>query len=186
MSEMKVSGTETDNTLSGAWLLVLLGGIVSVLLGLVLITWPGATIVVVGVITAMWLVAIGLVTIVGGFAKGLTGGTRAMLFISGALILLAGLVMFRGAFELVVVLAILLGIGLLLRSVTFFVRASEERDRRGWLIFGGVLLALLSIGVFMWPALSLGTFVWIAGIVLVITGIIEIVGAFFVKHDMGA
>ena len=186
MSEIDSTVTVQDEGLGSAWLMVLLGGIVSVLLGLVLITWPGATIAVVGVITAIWLIAIGLVTIVGGFSRALTGGTRALMFIAGALVLLTGLVMIRGAFDLVVVLAIFLGIGLLLRGLTLFVRAGEERKRRGWLIFGGVVFVLLGIVVFVWPALSLATFVWIAGVVLIVTGIIEIIGAFYVKHDTGA
>jgi uncharacterized membrane protein HdeD (DUF308 family) len=186
MAQTETTPDGSVDDFSGAWLLVLLGGVVSVVLGLVLIAWPGQTIVVVGVITAIWLVAIGLVTLVGGFSKSLSGGSRALLFITGALVLLAGLVMFRGAFDLVIVLAILLGIGLLLRSLALFVRASEEPDRRGWLILGGTVFAVLSVAVFIWPELSLGTFVWITGFVLVVTGIFEVVGAFFLKHDMGA
>ena len=146
---------------------------------------PDATLVVVGVLLAIWLVALGLVSIVSGFSRGLSGGARSLLFIAGAIILIAGLIAFRGAVEAVWILAVFVGIGLVLRSISMFVRATEEPGRRGWSIFAGIIIALLAIAVFVWPDLTLSIFVWIVGIILVISGVIEVIGAFFLKSDSG-
>ena len=54
-------------------------------------------------------------------------------------------------------------------------------DGRGWLITGGLLLIAGAIVIFVWPDLAVGTIVWIAGLMLVVLGISEIVGAFQVK-----
>ena len=49
----------------------------------------------------------------------------------------------------------------------------------------GIIIALLAIAVFVWPDLTLSIFVWIVGIILVISGVIEVIGAFFLKSDSG-
>ena len=58
---------------------------------------------------------------------------------------------------------------------------SKGKDGRGWLITGGVLLLIGAVVIFVWPNAAVSLIVTIAGIVLIIVGISEIVGAFQVK-----
>jgi uncharacterized membrane protein HdeD (DUF308 family) len=52
------------------------------------------------------------------------------------------------------------------------------------MITGGILGILGAIVIFVWPA-TIGVIVWITGIMLIVLGISEIVGAFQVKKAAG-
>ena len=78
------------------WGLVLALGITSIIVGIIAVVWPGATIVVIAILVAAWLIVSGIFQIVRGFGRGLSGGMRALLFISGALSLILGLFAISG------------------------------------------------------------------------------------------
>ena len=54
-------------------------------------------------------------------------------------------------------------------------------DGRGWLISGGILMIIGALVIFFYPLGSLTTLIWISGIMLILLGISEIVGAFQMK-----
>ena len=58
---------------------------------------------------------------------------------------------------------------------------SKGVDGRGWLITGGLLMIVGAIVIFVWPSLAIGTIVVITGIILIILGFSEIVGALQVR-----
>ena len=160
------------------WGLVLALGITSIIVGIIALVWPGATIVVLAILVAAWLIVSGIFQVVRGFGHGLSGGMRALLFISGALSLILGLFAISGIWQAVEILAIFIGIGFLFRGFGMLFESAEQSSGRGWSIFGGILMLIGGFVVLVWPGISLLTLAWVAGIWLVVGGIFEIIAAF--------
>jgi uncharacterized membrane protein HdeD (DUF308 family) len=163
------------------WGLVLALGITSVIVGILAIAWPGKTLVVVAVLLAAWLIVSGVFQVVRGFSRGLSGGMRALLFISGALSLILGLIAISGIWRAVEILAIFIGIGFLFRGFGLLLESAETSGSRGWNIFGGILMLIGGFVVLVWPGLSLVTLTWIVGIWLIVGGLFEVFAAFKLK-----
>lgn len=171
------------NTLAAVgrhWGLLLFFGILSVLIGVVAMVWPGKTLVVFAVFFGAWLLVSGIFQLIEAFSHGLDGGSRAMLAISGVCGIILGLLCFRGVLQSLEILGLLLGLAWIIRGVITFVAgiAAKGQSGRGWVIFGGVVLFVGGIVILVWPGISLVTLTFVAGIWLVVFGIVEIIGAF--------
>lgn len=160
------------------WGLVLFFGICSVVIGIVALVWPAATVVVIAILVAAWLIVTGIYQIIRGFSRGLSGGLRALLIISGVLSLILGLIAISGMFRAVEILAIFIGIGFLFRGFGLLFTGAEGGPGRGWDIFGGIVMLIGGFVVLVWPGISLVTLAWVAGIWLIVGGIFEIIAAF--------
>ncbi len=161
--------------------MVLFLGITSLLVGIVAVIWPGKTIVVVALLLAVYLIVSGIFQLIRGFGSGLSGGMRALLFIGGILSLVLGLLMIRSAFQAVEILAIFVGIAFLFRGFGSIFQAVEQKEGRGWNIFGGILMLIGGVVVLEWPGISLATLTWVMGIWMIVGGIFEIVAAFMLR-----
>lgn len=163
------------------WWVLLFAGILSLLVGIAAIAWPGKTVIVVAVVFAIWLIVSGIFSIVRGFASGLTGGMRALFIITGILSLVLGIFAIRGEFQELYILSLFIGIGFLFRGFSTLFLGFESKDGRGWNIFFGVVMLIGGLIVLIWPGISLVTLTWVVGIWLVVIGIYEIIAAFSVK-----
>jgi uncharacterized membrane protein HdeD (DUF308 family) len=163
------------------WGVLLFLGITSVIIGIIALVWPGATILVIAVLLAIWLVVSGIFQIIRGFSRGLSGGMRALLLISGILSLFLGIFMFTGIWRAVELLAIFIGIAFLFRGFGSLFMAAEQKEGRGWNIFGGIIMLIGGLVVLTWPGISLVTLAWVTGIWLIVSGIFEIIAAFRLK-----
>lgn len=168
------------------WGVLLFMGLASIVLGIVIMVWPGKTVVVVAVLLAIYLVVMGIFEIIRGFGRGLSGGNRALLFIGGALSLILGLFAFRGfrledsPLNAVWLLAVFIAVSFIFRGVSQLMMAGESKDARGWNIFGGIVSLLLGIIILVTPG-DIVLLAWLAGIWLIIGGIFWVVGSFQVK-----
>ena len=72
MSNVDVMETEEGalKAISKTWGVLLFLGLLSIVIGIVIMAWPGKTVVVVAVILAVWLVVSGIFEIVRGFGRG--------------------------------------------------------------------------------------------------------------------
>ncbi len=163
------------------WGIALTLGIVSLIIGLIALIWPAATIVVIAILLAIWLLVSGVFEIVRAFGHGLSGGMRALLLITGVLSIFVGILAFRSAFEAVEILSIFIGIAFLFRGFGALFTGIESKDGRGWNIFGGIVMLIGGIVVLTWPGMSLVTLAWVCGIWLIVIGIFEIVAAFGIR-----
>jgi uncharacterized membrane protein HdeD (DUF308 family) len=59
--------------------------------------------------------------------------------------------------------------------------AAEQKEGRGWNIFGGIIMLIGGLVVLTWPGISLVTLAWVTGIWLIVSGIFEIIAAFRLK-----
>lgn len=182
MSSETVVVTESSNAIIGKnWWLLLFGGIISVVIGVIAMVWPQQTAFVVAVLLAIYLVISGIFEFVRGFSAGLTGGMRALLFISGVLSVILGLLMFRSAFQAVEILGILIGIAFLFRAFGVFFLAADDKEGRGWNIFFGIVLLIAGVVMLVWPVTTAVALAWLIGLWLVIIGLVEIIGSFMLK-----
>jgi hypothetical protein len=119
------------------------------------------------------------------FRVGLSGGMRALFFISGILSMLLGLFAFSGhedsIFRAEWILAIFIGIAFLFQGFGALFAAAESRDGRGWNIFGGIVLVIAGIVVLVVPLGSLFALAVVVGIWLIIMGIFALVSAFSIR-----
>ncbi|WNJ56209.1 DUF308 domain-containing protein [Nocardia seriolae] len=98
-----------------AWQSILVTGVLSVLLGVVVLAWPGPTLVVAGVAFGIYLVASGLLQLISAFGLHADAGLRILAFISGILSLVLGYFCFNSTLESILLLAIWIGISWLFR-----------------------------------------------------------------------
>ncbi len=182
--------TESDQdalkAISKTWGVLLFLGLLSIVIGIVIMAWPGKTVVVVAVILAIWLVISGIFEIIRGFGSGLSGGMRALLFIGGVLSLILGLFAFRGfvvedsPIDAVWLLALFVGINFIFSGIGQLFAAGEVKEGRGWNIFGGIVSLLLGIIILVVPS-DLALLAWVFGIFVVVSGLMLVISAFRVK-----
>ena len=129
----------------------------------------------------VFLVVSGSTEIVLAFTPDINTGTRALLFISGALSLVLGALAFRDLEQgyATWLMAIWIGVGFVFAGVAEVAMAIEESGipDRGWLIFTGVLSMIAGVAVLVWPFASISVLAIVVGTWLVILGIAEIVWA---------
>ncbi|MDP1877946.1 MAG: DUF308 domain-containing protein [Actinomycetota bacterium] len=179
----------SDNALGSIgshWGIILFLGITSVIVGIIALVWPGATVLVIAILLAIWLIVSGIFEIVRGFSRGLSGGMRALLFITGILSVILGVIAFRSMFQAVEILAIFVGIMFLFRGFGALFMGAEQKEGRGWNIFGGIVMLIGGLVILVWPGISLVTLAWVAGIWLIVGGIFEIIAAFRVRSAFKA
>lgn len=166
-----------------AWQAVLLIGICAIGLGVVVLAWPEATLLVVGVLFGIYLLVSGIMQIVAAFGTHTETSVRVLAFISGTLSILLGLFCFRGALESILLLAIWIGIGWLFRGISQVAAAASDpaMPARGWQVFAGIIGILAGIVVLTEPLSSIWVLSVFAGIWLLVTGVTEIITAFRIK-----
>jgi uncharacterized membrane protein HdeD (DUF308 family) len=169
--------------LGRSWSLLLFLGVITFLLGLALMIFTKQSLVVLAVLFGVYLLVSGVFQVVQSFSQ---KDHRAILAISGMLSIVLAIFAFKSFLNSVTLLAIFIGIAWLFRGITELIVGlqSKGQEGRGWMITGGILGILGAIVIFVWPA-SIGVLVWITGIMLVVLGISEIVGAFQVKKAAG-
>jgi uncharacterized membrane protein HdeD (DUF308 family) len=164
------------------WKARLASGLIALALGIVVLVWPGPSILVAAVLFGLFLVLSGIVELVFAFTLDVSVGHRMLFFITGALSVTLGVLAFRhfGQGYAVLLLAVWIGVALIFQGVSELTLAISHREipGRGWLVFGGVISDLAGIVVIAWPFSSIIALALVTGIWLVIIGIARIVSAF--------
>lgn len=176
------------NTASGPlaghlWKSILLTGILSVILGAMVLKWPDETIVLAAIFFGAYLLVTGISQVFHAFTLHISGSGRALLFISGAASLVLAVLCFKSIGNSVLLLAIWIGIGFIFRGVAEAASAisDPETPGRGWQIFLGIITLIAGIIVMASPIASLATLTLVTGIWLIVIGVFEIVAAFGIR-----
>jgi len=164
---------------NSAWQLLLTTGIAAIVIGVLVLTWPAATLVLIGALFGIYLLVSGFFQVAGAFAEHIPGSMRALGLVSGALSILLGLICFRGPAESILLLAIWIGFGWLLRGITqtFVAMSSDSLPARGWQVFFGILAVIAGIVLITAPFTSIATLTLVSGIWLVVLGVMEVIHA---------
>ncbi|MFF0747042.1 DUF308 domain-containing protein [Streptomyces sp. NPDC004111] len=167
----------------GAWQAVLAAGALSLVLGVMVLAWPGATLLVAASFFGAYLLVSGVLQLIAAFGTHVTAAMRVMAFISGALSILLGLFCFRSAMQSLLLLGLWIGIGWLFRGITQTIAAAADRDMpaRGWQVCLGILSALAGIVLITSPLDSVAVLTVVGGCWLVAVGIVEIITGFRIR-----
>ena len=170
------------------WTSEILFGLLAVILGVVILVWPGPSIIVAAVLFGVFLVASGIVMVFLAFSLPVaSGGARFLNFITGAASIVLGVLAFRhfGSGYAILLLAIWIAVGFIFRGVTAVAAAisAPKFPGKGWTIFFGVISGIAGIVVLAWPFDSIVVLALVTGIWLIILGLIEIVAGFSMRSD---
>ncbi|MCG7580255.1 MULTISPECIES: HdeD family acid-resistance protein [Mycolicibacterium] len=165
------------------WKTVLLSGILAVILGVMVLVWPGISIFVASVFFAAYLLVAGITQVVFAFSLKVSLAGRVLLFISGAAALVLAVMCFINFGDAVLLLAIWIGIGFIFRGVATLVSAISDPTLpgRGWEIFIGVISLIAGVIMLAVPFESLAILTQVVGIWLIVLGAFEVVSAFGIR-----
>ncbi len=168
-----------------AWQVLMVAAVATFAIGLILLIWPKATVVVVAALIGAALLVTGIIRLIHGFTEsGASGGTRAAYIIIGLLAALAGLYCLRHISVTVVLLAFIVGVFWTLHGLVDLIVAatSGPGTGRGLRAVTGVLSLAAGLIVMFWPTISLTVLVFVIGIWLVMYGLIMAVMAWQVRR----
>ena len=167
------------------WKSTLTSGLLAVLLGALVLAWPGKSILAASVLFGVYLLVSGIAQVIFAFGLHVTASSRILLFLSGAASLILAVLSFRhfGEGYAVLLLAIWIAVGFIFRGVAMTGSAISEPGLpgRGWMIFAGVISLMAGMVVLAWPFDSIVILALVVGTWLVVIGVFEIVTALQVR-----
>ena len=173
--------TELDDAVPGLamareWPALMFVGVITVVLGAVVLAWPSQTLAVVSVLIGIQFIVFGLFRLIEAFA----GETAGVIGFVGVLLMISGVIVLRNPYETVAILATILGVVWVVSGSIDAIAAITDRStrRRGLRILSGLVAAVAGIVVVSWPAPTVTVIAWIAGLQLVIFGLIIVATAF--------
>jgi uncharacterized membrane protein HdeD (DUF308 family) len=168
----------------GAWRAVATIGVLAVIFGVLVLMWPGISLVVVGVLFGLYLVLSGVLQLVAGFGTHAATAMRVLAFLSGALSILLGLLCFRSELTSLVLLALWIGIGWLIRGIAQIVAAVSDpaMPARRWQGVLGAIGVLAGVVLIDSPLPSIGLLTILGGCWLIALGVMELITAFRIRH----
>ncbi len=175
--------TPVPSLLPHLWKSALVSGILSVILGAIVLASPGLSLVAAAIAFGVYLLITGAAQVFFAFALHVSAGGRVLLFISGAASLILAVLAFRHFGNAFLLLAIWIGVGFIFRGVATTISAVSDPNLpgRGWSIFVGVISLLAGIVVLGSPFESLYTLAIVAGVWFVVIGAFEIVSSFGIR-----
>jgi uncharacterized membrane protein HdeD (DUF308 family) len=173
---------------SRLWTATLLSGVVTAILGVLVLVWPGKSLIVASALFGAYLLISGIAQVIFAFTLHVSAGARFLLFLSGAASVVLAVLAFRhfGEGYAILLLAIWIAVGFIFRGVATTAMGISDRGLpgRGWAIFFGVITILAGIVVLAWPFDSIAILTLVVGSWLVVIGLFEIVEAFMIRKDV--
>ena len=170
-----------------AWQALLGAGVVTFVLGLIVLIWPSATLVVLALLFGCYLVLSGVMALIEGLSDRTTeSAMRIAYIVLGVLGILLGLFCIRRIDVTVVLLAFLLAAFWIMRGVVDLSAAMSHREApgRGLRAFSGVLSLIAGVLVLFWPGITLTILLVFAGIWLLVYGVMLAFLAFGLRREL--
>ncbi|MFI2431808.1 HdeD family acid-resistance protein [Streptomyces sp. NPDC018693] len=170
-----------------AWQIVLLTGVASLILGVLVLAWPGASLLAAGVLFGLYLLISGVLQLIAAFGTHRATSLRVLAFVSGALSVLLGLFCFRGPMQSILLLALWIGIGWLIRGITQTLAAVSDpaMPSLGWQISLGAVTFAAGAVLIVSPFESVAVLTLVTGIWLIAVGAVEILTAVRIRSGAG-
>jgi uncharacterized membrane protein HdeD (DUF308 family) len=172
---------------SKAWLVALGAAVGCVVVGIMLLAWPSATLTIVAILLGVSLLVSGLLRLFDGFtASDESGGMRAAYIVIGLLAILVGLYCLRHRDVTVFLLALLVGAYWIIHGVADLAVAatSGPLPGRGLRVAGGLFSIAAGIVVLFWPGISLVLLLTILGAWLLFYGVVLAALAFRLRREL--
>ncbi|WP_120336983.1 HdeD family acid-resistance protein [Cryobacterium soli] len=152
--------------------------VLAIAIGTVLLVWTEATLTVIAVLFGLYFVISGVVRIVRGVAAtGAGTGGRVLNIVFGVLVLILGILALRNPEGSLAVLGLLVGIVWIVEGVAALVEFTTDSSRWPGIVLGlvGILAGII---VLFAPVETIGVLVTIGGIMLILSGLVQLVRAF--------
>ena len=161
-------------------------GLAALVMGVLITFVPGDSATALAVLLGIyWIIAGVSYCFVGILTKGIDGWSRFLDFVMAVLFVVGGIVVIANPIISVATLAILVGVLLgvlwIFEGILAIVQSGDVPSH-GWAIFFGVVSILAGICVLFAPIWSAAALFWIAGIGLIVLGIVQIVRAIRFGH----
>jgi uncharacterized membrane protein HdeD (DUF308 family) len=148
--------------------------IVAIVLGLIALFFPGASLLTVAILFGLALLAMGvfrLAIAIRGTA--LPTGARVFTGIFGALVLIAGILCLIDPGQSLRLLGIFIGIGWIFEGTTGIISGTmgSPDGRRVFSIIAGIVAIVAGIIMLFLPVLALSAFIVVAGVILIVVGV---------------
>jgi uncharacterized membrane protein HdeD (DUF308 family) len=155
-----------------------------VALGVIVLVWPGKTLVVAGVLFGIFLVVSGIGYVFAAFGAHRGAAMRVLMFLTGVVSLVLGFFCFRDRLESILLLALWIGISWVFRGATLLAAALsfDHLPGRGWQALAGLIIIIGGGVMIFYPMDSIEILTLVAGIWLIIIGIIDVIDALMVRH----
>lgn len=160
------------------WKWAVLSGILTTVLGILVLVWPGPSLVVAGAFFGAYLLVSGIAQVIGAFGVPVaSGGGRVLMFISGAASLILAVLCLRSLADSILLLAIWISVGFIFRGVAAVATAVSDSTlpSRGWMIFAGVVTLLAGFIILAYPFPSVQVLILVTGFWLIVIGVSEVV-----------
>jgi uncharacterized membrane protein HdeD (DUF308 family) len=173
--------TEPDDTVPGLaiareWPALMTAGIITIILGAIVLAWPSETLVVVSVLLGIQFVVFGLFRLIEAFA----GEAPGLVGFVGVLLMISGVIVLRNPYETVAILATILGVVWVVSGSIDVVATFADRNANGraMRILAGLVSIVAGVVIVSWPAPTVTVIAWVAGLQLVIFGLLIVAAAF--------
>jgi uncharacterized membrane protein HdeD (DUF308 family) len=185
--EVDVTPTDRDilRIIGKSWGWVLFFGVVTLILGVLVVIRPKDTVYAFAILLGIWLFVAGLFRIVVAIAESEdTAGSRWFMAVLGLLSVIIGILFLRHTEETVTTLAFLIGLFWVVGGIIEFFTAYGDygAPARVWRIAMGVLAFAAGIVTLVVPHLTLNVLAVIMGIWLIIYGVLEIALSLQLRH----
>jgi uncharacterized membrane protein HdeD (DUF308 family) len=177
----EATASEAADDLEKVWWLLLVDGIISLVIGFLVLSWKEQSLFVLAYFLGAWLCVVGVIQLISGIRA---FSTRWPYALTGVVALGAGIATLVWPHVTLFVLAMILGWTLLLWGIFDVVGASLRHEVPHWWIglIKGVVLFALGIWAVRHPGHALTVSIAIFGIACVFWGAMELVAAFFARH----
>jgi len=168
-----------------SWGWVLFFGIVTLILGALVVARPKDTIYAFAIVVGIWLFVAGLFRMVVAIADSEdTAGTRWLIAVLGLLSVIIGILFLRHTQQTVTTLAFLIGLFWVVGGLIEFFAAYSDHGSpaRGFRIVMGVLAFAAGVVTLVVPHLTLGVLAVIIGIWLILYGVLQIALSLQLRH----
>jgi uncharacterized membrane protein HdeD (DUF308 family) len=168
--------------LAREWPTVLFIGILTIVLGVVILVWPSQTLLVLSILLGIQLLLFGLFRLISAFSSDTE--SQGLAAFVGIIAMIGGIIVLRNPFETVEVLATILGVVWIITGSIDVIEALAHKREGSRLLLALTGLLSLAAGVIVvaWPAPTLTVLAWIAGLYLVIFGLFISANAFSLRH----
>jgi uncharacterized membrane protein HdeD (DUF308 family) len=155
------------------WWILLLKGVLLILFGILAFINPGVTISVLVTWFSFFLMADGVISLIGVLMNWKTEEDKWLLLAEGLISIILGFLVFRspGSFAtfvgfLIAFWAVFIGVA----RIAMAIQLRKEMKGEGWLILSGVLAILFGFLVFAQPGIGLTTVLWMIAIFSLLIG----------------
>ena len=154
---------------TGGWWLLLLIGVLSAVVGIVILAKPGNSLAALAVIVGIFVLVDGILELVASLMHGTQ--SRGMVALLGVLSVIVGVLLIRHPVQGVVLVALLIGIWLIAVGVVRFVAAFEAAEHRGWNIIAGAIELIAGIAIISDPSIGYTTLAILVGLAFIVNGV---------------